>query len=923
MGFPVSVAHAGDVPLYQPAPDWVGGAPLPDLAKLAPDSPATIAYDMHQRIEDGRVWSYVDATTRIASPEMLSSLSTLTMPWAPDKGDLIVHELAILRGSQRIDLIAQGQKFEVLRREQALEQRELTGILTATLAVEGLQVGDVLRMRISTTLKDQALGGRAQTSVALLAEPAKVGFARLKFSWPTATSPNWKMHADGVTPVTRRNGQFTELQVALPIPKQPEMPDDAPQRYRHPPVVELSTFSDWADVSRVMAQLYATEGTIAPGSPISAEVSTIVKAEQAPLGRAQRALELVQDKIRYLAIGMNGGNYIPQKPARTWEARYGDCKAKTLLLLAILHAMNIEAEPVLANIGLGDFVPNRLPSAGAFNHVLVRATIGGQDYWLDGTGSGSRLADIRDTPPLGSVLPLTNAGSDLVTLPARANARPTIEVSITADESASADVPSVFDASATVRGGIASALTLAKAQLGQKELREAVGQFFISFMGEAQFSAATITTDPIGGTVTMTAHGVTTTPWFRDERRMKRNIARSLDMINFQPDRGRAAWKTIPVATPAPTGTRYSLRVKLPNNGVGYVMEGEAQLKALLGGVQIERSAELANGFVTIEERTDSSGIELPSDQIPSELDKIAIEKSRVPRLIAPDTVLRRWDLDGKDPAGATQIRAADEVFGQAIALDPDEISGYTSRASFRAGIGDRRGAVADLTRAIAIEPSVELFLQRAKAYYELGELAKSTSDAEAARKLDPSSFSANQRLAALKAEAGDLPGAIAFIDERIALGGETKAGYREAKASTLAEFGDSSEAITLYDALVAEKPGSPSLLNARCWAKGTRSLMLESAVKDCTSAIELSSSTVAALDSRGLVFYRLGRLEDALRDYDAVLAEAPGVGASRFMRAVVLKRLGREQEAAKDLIIARHILPNVDKTFSRYGIKP
>ena len=110
-----TAAQAGELPLYQPAPDWVVAAPLPDIAKLPADAPAILVHDSQQRIEAGRLWSYEDRAMRISSPEMLSQFATLTLPWMPDKGDLIVHELAILRGGQRIDLLAQGQKFTVLR----------------------------------------------------------------------------------------------------------------------------------------------------------------------------------------------------------------------------------------------------------------------------------------------------------------------------------------------------------------------------------------------------------------------------------------------------------------------------------------------------------------------------------------------------------------------------------------------------------------------------------------------------------------------------------------------------------------------------------------------------------------------------------------------------------------------------------------
>src|SRR6185436_8602040 len=119
-----------------------------------------------------------------------------------------------------------------------------------------------------------------------------------------------------------------------------------------------------------------------------------------------------------------------QSPAKTWSVGYGDCKAKTLLLLALLHELGIEAEPVLANIGQGDLVATRLPAPAAFNHVLVHARVDGEDLWLDGTDRGSRVEDLTDPPPLRWVLPLREGGATLLQLPSRPPAIPIRNVSI-------------------------------------------------------------------------------------------------------------------------------------------------------------------------------------------------------------------------------------------------------------------------------------------------------------------------------------------------------------------------------------------------------------------------------------------------------------------------------------------------------------
>ncbi|WP_230770004.1 DUF3857 domain-containing protein [Sphingomonas sp. Leaf4] len=914
-----ATARASETPLYQPAPAWIAAAPA---APTGEGSPPVMLVDMQHRIEDGRLWSYARQQTRIATSEMLSQAATLTLPWAPDKGDLIVHDLAILRDGKRIDLLAQGQKFTVLRREESLEQRELTGILTATMAVEGLQVGDVLDLGFSTTERDRALGGRVQDVTPLIAAPARIGAGRVRFSWPTAAAPKWKLLADGVTATPVKNGAYTELTIALPLAKPKEMPDDAPSRYRHPPLIELATFADWADVSRTFASLYASDGLIAPGSALAGEVAAIQTAEATPIGRAQRALEVVQDKIRYLAVGMDGGNYVPQKPARTWDVRYGDCKAKTLLLLAMLKAMGIEAEAVVANVGEGDFVPERLPSAAAFNHVFVRATIDGQSLWLDGTGSNARMADIRDTPPAGYVLPLRAGGATPERIVTRANARPMIDLTIDADESGAVDLPSPLAITATIHGQLASMLRMAKSQLGAEEQRDLLNGMLQQWIGEGQFADVTLTADGPSGDMVVRATGVTTTPWRSEDRRRKRSLTYRYANFGFAPDRSRPEWTGIPVVVPAPTGIHSLLRVKLPEGGRGMTLEGTGDADLRVAGFVVKRTTRLSNGVLTIDERVDSTGGEIPAAQVAAERDAVATMRAQLPQLVAPADTPRRWTLTPAAIEGSGQVKAIRAVFAKAIADDVEEPSGYTSRATFESAIGDRRAALADLTKVIGIQPSVDLYLQRSQVHARLGDPVQALADAERARAIDPASFTAIGQVAQMKAESGDLAGGLALLDQRIALGGESRVPLRRMKATLLGDFGAAAEAVALYDTLIGEKPGSPLLLNGRCWVKGTRAVMLDTALKDCTAAIELSDDTAAALDSRAMVWYRLGRYAEAMTDVDTVLADHPDHASTRYLRAAILKATKRDGEAAGELAIARRLSPTIDREYARYGFK-
>jgi len=916
-------ARAGETPLYQPTPEWVVPAQLPDVTALPASAPALLIFDGQHRIAEGTLWSYVDTAQRIISSEVLNQMATLTIPWMPDKGDLIVHELAIIRDGQTIDLLADGKTFTVLRREQSLEQRELTGQLTATMDVEGLRVGDILRVRFSTTTHDQALGDHVQMVTPILTAPMAVGQGRLRTLWANDSGARWKALMPGIDARPVRRGAFTELVIDLPVAKPPEMPEDAPMRFRPVPMLEASTFTDWKDVSRTMAPLFATDELIPEGSPLAAEMAAIMQAHATPLARAQAALQLVQDKVRYLAVQMDGGNYVPQSPERTWTLRYGDCKAKTLLLLALLRGMGLEAEAVLAHAQLGDMVVNRLPSAAAFNHVLVHATVDGQSLWLDGTGMGARIEDIHDTPPFVNVLPLQPQGADLIRIEPHADGRPSLDLTMDVNESSSVDVPSVFDLTLVLRGGTATQINLLRNRLDAARQQELFATFLSRVVGDSQFGAIEAQSDEQAGLLTLKARGLSNTAWRWDDKLMKRPVDRWLGMINFGPDRARAAWSAIPVATPSPEGRRMRMRLRLPDGGRGFRIDGEPQLQQSIAGFTFNRSVTLEDGLVTLDERIDSTGAEIGTGQIGPERDRLATAKARAPRLIAPTHTRHSWDINGRDPQGGDQIATAEAILAEAIARDPTEAGPYQVRAELRRGIGNTRGALADFDKAIAIEPSVQLYLMRSAVREGEGNVAAALADAEAARQLDPSAAGAIARVAELKAEQGDLAAGLALVDERIDLGGETRDTYRQVKADLLGRFGDAQEALALVETMIEDKPGTPSLLNMRCWIKGTREVDLDNATRDCTSALELSSNPYPILDSRAMVSFRLGRYDDAMRDLDAVLKAVPTMAASRYLRGIVLARLDRQAESRTDLAIARRLDPGIDSDYRRFGIEP
>lgn len=98
-----------------------------------------------------------------------------------------------------------------------------------------------------------------------------------------------------------------------------------------------------------------------------------------------RALyEYMQDKTRYVSIQLGIGGWQPFEAGYVEERRYGDCKALTNYMQAILEYAGVESYPVLVRNGIGEpEIITEFPSQ-QFNHVIL--WVPGKDtVWLEST----------------------------------------------------------------------------------------------------------------------------------------------------------------------------------------------------------------------------------------------------------------------------------------------------------------------------------------------------------------------------------------------------------------------------------------------------------------------------------------------------------------------------------------------------------
>ncbi|WP_181165546.1 MULTISPECIES: hypothetical protein [unclassified Mesorhizobium] len=123
------------------------------------------------------------------------------------------------------------------------------------------------------------------------------------------------------------------------------------------------------------------------------------------------AMRLVQDTIHYVSLSMGRGSYIPRSPSTVIASGFGDCKDKALLLASSLRRLGVQADPALTDLDGGLALGEMVPTIRAFDHVIVRATIKSQVYWIDANNylQGGRAENLVP-PDYGFALPIV-AGS--------------------------------------------------------------------------------------------------------------------------------------------------------------------------------------------------------------------------------------------------------------------------------------------------------------------------------------------------------------------------------------------------------------------------------------------------------------------------------------------------------------------------------
>jgi tetratricopeptide (TPR) repeat protein len=291
-------------------------------------------------------------------------------------------------------------------------------------------------------------------------------------------------------------------------------------------------------------------------------------------------------------------------------------------------------------------------------------------------------------------------------------------------------------------------------------------------------------------------------------------------------------------------------------------------------------------------------------------------------------------------------VQANSTTAEQSTSNTPTDAAGFRRRGMAYASMQEFDRALADLTRACELAPGdADNRYERGVIYAKGGQAKPALEDFDAAIAAQPDDIDAHvARAELLQSHPEADPASAATIKsdlDAVSRLAAPAASVRLTLSDLYNKLGDYSAAIGQIDQWLDNHPKEDRAggLNTRCWLRAAADRDLQQALEDCNQALALKPSAPAEtgsfigrdvapdnpayLDSRGLVYLRLGNFKDAIRDYDSALRLDANMPTALYARGLAELREGQKTQGDADLNAAEKLYGGVAKLFAGMGLAP
>lgn len=180
------------------------------------------------------------------------------------------------------------------------------------------------------------------------------------------------------------------------------------------PAIIISGVANWQKVYNWWYELFKDK--IELTKEIKDFLDKLIAKTSTDWDKASKIYEFCSRNIRYVGVEYGDSGYEPHKAQEIFWNRYGDCKDKAILLVAMLRAAGFKAYPVLIPTRAVYPINQDFPAIN-FDHAIAAIELNNKLIFMDPTSSTTTFSDLPPDDQERLSLVILDNGYKLITTP--------------------------------------------------------------------------------------------------------------------------------------------------------------------------------------------------------------------------------------------------------------------------------------------------------------------------------------------------------------------------------------------------------------------------------------------------------------------------------------------------------------------------
>ena len=249
--------------------------------------------------------------------------------------------------------------------------------------------------------------------------------ATYDITYPSDYPLRYKVVNSSVSPSKTSQGGKTSLhfqfdninaikksEYGLPLSKVSPKVYFAPSRFSY--FKTTGSLLSWQDMGAWEHSLFSDRGALPEEA--KAKVRQLIAGCSSDKEKVAAIYKFLGESTRYVSIQLGIGGYQPMAAAEVWRQGFGDCKALSNYMMALLAEAGIQSHCVAISTQQDKLLPD-FPNFQQMNHMILEVPLQSDTLWVECTNPRLPLGYVHDDISGHDALEMSSDGGKLVTLP--------------------------------------------------------------------------------------------------------------------------------------------------------------------------------------------------------------------------------------------------------------------------------------------------------------------------------------------------------------------------------------------------------------------------------------------------------------------------------------------------------------------------